>query len=94
MNPFQKSVKERVEKLDELIDSIDDNNLDLKNDVAEIEAELDKLEKSKEHKAACFIPGEKVNKLLTNWANEELMFDEDIKRYSNELWVSLEEFEK
>ena len=22
------------------------------------------------------------------------MFDEDIKRYSNELWVSLEEFEK
>ena len=45
MNPFQKSVKERVEKLDELILSIDDNNLDLKNEVYEIEAELEKLEK-------------------------------------------------
>ena len=95
MNPFQKDVKERADQIDLLINSIDDNNLDLRNDVAEIEGDLERLEAANPgQRAGCSVPGEKVDRLLKEWADEDVYADEDMKKYTAELWVSLEEFEK
>lgn len=95
MHPFQKEVKERADQIDLLINSIDDNNLDLRNDVAEIEGDLEKLEAANPgQRAGNSVPGEKVDRLLNEWADEDVYADEDMKKYTTELWVSLEEFEK
>ena len=40
LHPFQKNVKESAAKIDKLIASMNDNNLDLRNDVTTIETQL------------------------------------------------------
>jgi hypothetical protein len=54
---------------------------------------LEYLESQKNPNAAA-IPGEQINKILENWSKERVYYDEDLKRYANELWLSLKEFEK
>ena len=47
MNQFQLSVNESAERIEELIYDVDDNNLNLKNDIVQIEEDLEKLELEK-----------------------------------------------
>ena len=41
------SVNESAERIEELIHDVDDNNLNLKNDIVQIEEDLEKLELEK-----------------------------------------------
>ena len=40
------------------------------------------------------IPGKKIEKLMEVWGKEEVQDNNDINKYANELWMSLEDFEK
>ena len=64
MNQFQLDVKQRAEAIDELINSVDDNNIDLKNIVEMTETDLDKLEGERDPKTAHIIPGDQISKMM------------------------------
>ena len=64
MNQFQLDVKQRVEAIDELLNSVDDNNIDLKNIVEMTETDLDKLEGERDPKTAHIIPGDQISKMM------------------------------
>ena len=44
---FQKVVGESAQKIDSLLDEVNDNNIDLKNDVDKIEEQMEQLELEK-----------------------------------------------
>ena len=39
-------------------------------------------------------PGNQLKHLLSKWSEEPVFSQEDLDSYRNELWISLEEFEK
>ena len=81
-----------------MVDSIDDNNTDLRSEVTGVEAELDKLERDRgvdRMRVLCGpTPGDAVHQALQVWGDEELAYDEDIAKWSTEYWSGLAEYEK
>ena len=70
----------------------DDNNLELRNEVTEIETELEKLENEKANRRT--VPGEEIHKIMEKWANEKLYEPDEIFEYGNCLWISLKKYEE
>ena len=89
MNQFQLDVKQRAEAINELINSVDDNNIDLKNIVELTETDLDRLEGERDPKTAHIIPGDQISKMMQMWGDEEVYENDDIKKWSVDLWMSL-----
>ena len=58
------------------------------------EADLDKLEAERDPKTAHIIPGDQISKMMQMWGNEEVYEDHEIKKWSVDLWMSLQEYEK
>ena len=68
MNKFQRNVRDSAIEIDKLINSIDDVNDDLRSSVIDFEQEIDKIEYDRPQKH--IIPGERIHKMMTNWAKE------------------------
>ena len=90
------SVNESAERIEELIHDVDDNNLNLKNDIVQIEEDLEKLELEKKKanpRSYRQVPGDELHKLMEKWGKDHLYEPEEIMEYADCLWISLEKYE-
>ena len=77
-----------------MIEAIDVNNTDLRNEVQDTQNALNELENQRVPGTSHIIPGNKIHDLMEAWGKEDVWYDEDIAKWANELWISLQEFEK
>jgi hypothetical protein len=87
-------VLKRTKDINDMIESIEENNIDLRNDVFDCENALAELENERHPGTHHIIPGNKISDLMEAWGKDEIWYDEDIAKWSSELWMSLQEFEK
>jgi hypothetical protein len=73
---------------------MDENNTELRNNVDDTKNELNELENMRVPGTHHIIPGQKINDMMNLWGKEEVWYDEDIAKWSTELWMSLQEFER
>lgn len=94
LNPMEKKIKENADRIEKLINDAEANNLDLKNEVDDINHELDQIEAEKS-KIKNLSYGEKVAKELAKMEEDlEKAHDPSIKKWASALWDHLHEFEK
>lgn len=72
------------------IDSLNQNNNDMKHDVEHCVKDLEELEKKKKSEN----PGLAVNQMLQKMADEPVYTAEDLRNYASELWLTAEKFEE
>ena len=82
--PLQEDIHGRLEKALNQINSLDNNNFEMKQEVEDIEKDLEQLNEKKKGKN----PGVAVNTMLKKMAAEQLYTNEDMANYANELWLT------
>ena len=92
-NEFETNILENAKHIEELIDSIDENNNDLRNDIDECNDEMYLCQEEKRKLNLPFIPGQNIKKLMDKW-NQNIenlgMSEDEVFQYANELTISLE----
>ena len=71
------------------IDSLTENNKEMKHDVEHCEKDLHALEKKKKNDN----PGSAVNQMLQKMADEPVYTAQDLRNYAGELWLTAQKFE-
>ena len=89
LNEFQIEVLKKTKEIDLMIESIDVNNTDLRNEVEDTQNALDQLENERVPGSHHIIPGNKIKDLMDSWGKEKVWYDDDIAKWSSELWMSL-----
>ena len=89
INNEYKKIMDRVKNIDKIVDSMEDTTNELSQDVMAFELEYDSLEK--EVKDAPLV---KMTEMLEKWSKESIHTHDEIQKFAQELWVSLEEYEK
>ena len=62
------------------------NNTELRNDVFDCEKAINDLEMERTPGTHHVVPGKKINDLMEAWGKEDVWYDEDIAKWSFELW--------
>lgn len=91
---FQKKLNEGAVRIDDLINSMEDNAYDIKNDIEMGIEELEEMDREKDPRLKHVVPGERVNRALNEIYDLERYDNQDIDNYGEELALSLKEFEK
>jgi len=60
MNPFTRHIDEKTEKIENLVEEFESNNIDLRNAVADVEAEFFLLDSKIPHELKHITPGIRV----------------------------------
>jgi hypothetical protein len=84
----------KTKEIDKMIETIEVNNTDLRNEVEDTQNALEQLENERVPGSHHIIPGNKILDLMDSWGKEEVWYDDDIAKWSGELWMSLQEFER
>ena len=86
---------ESANNIETLVSSVEDNNINLRYEAADIEQELMDLHQEIPPALQNVVPGERLGKLFESWTNEKYyQGDPGLLQFSNELWLTQEEFEK
>ena len=88
--PLQEDIHSRLEKALGQIESLNNNNLEMKQEVEDIEKDLERLDEKKKIKN----PGVAVNTMLKKMAAEPTYTTEEMYAYASELWLTAEKFEE
>jgi len=87
-------VSDGADRIEELIESIELNNTELRYEAADIELELEELHREIPPELQHVVPGQRIQKLVGDWASAEFFGgDQNFMQYSNALWLTREEFE-
>ena len=83
-----------ADRIEELIESIEVNNTELRYEAADVELELEELQREIPAELQHVVPGVRMQKLLGEWSSAEF-FDGDLDfiEYRNALWLTQAEFE-
>ena len=73
---------------------MDDNAIDLKAAINETDEYMEELQEKRRLENLPIIPGEKIKTLVGELAQQEVYSKVNNAKYANELWISLEEFER
>ena len=90
MTPFQEALHERLVASKKMIDEIGHNNEIFRDEIDDVEQELEKADEKRHGKN----PGIALRNLFTKWADEPYPTEEEFHNYKNELWMSLQQFER
>ena len=85
-------LKERTEQIDQLINSIDENNEGWRGDLEDIENDLEQLNYQKRRDSLPVVPGVHIRKMLLAWDQKNdatVRTEEQTDRFINELALSL-----
>ena len=88
--PLQEDMHKRLEKAMARIDSLDDNNAEMKLEAEDVEKDLQYFDDKIKGKN----PGVAVGTMLKKMAAEHIYTNEDMYAYASELWLTAEQFEK
>jgi chromosome segregation ATPase len=93
INSEYKKIMDRVKNIDKIVEEIEDNRTEFVQDVVTFEKEYDILEKEARDLNP-LPPLTKITDMLERWSREPVHSQEDLKRFANELWVSLDDYER
>ena len=71
-------IKKKVEEVDGIAESIEDNNVEMAQDLMQFEKDIETLDT---HKVSNH-PGEKIRDMLEKWADEEIDSHDDIEKFA------------
>jgi hypothetical protein len=79
---LQKEVKDTTGEIERLMTDIDYLSNEMLSQYDVYEATSDPDTRTKIHK----VPGEKIHKLMTSWAEEPVFNDKDIEKWRDDYW--------
>jgi hypothetical protein len=87
-------VSDGASRIEELIDSIELNNTELRYEAADVELELEELQREIPPALRHVVPGQRMQQLVDDWASADFFGgDPNLMQYSDALWLTREEFE-
>ena len=92
MTVFQDKLNSQAERIEELVQSLDDEQEDYKQKAIDTVIEIDKMYEKLDAKARSIPPGRNIQGYLKRWDNKLSLYDPD-EDQPFQLWKTLEEFE-
>ena len=90
-------LKAQTKSIDELISSIDDNNSELRGEILECYDEMEEIAEERKQKMYPIVPGAEIARALEEWDERNdstVCSDHDLRKFTSELWVSLQQYEQ
>ena len=92
MTPFCEAIHERLQIAMGAADKLMESNGEFTEEIEEVRENLAKSGNERTGKNPN--PGLALKQLLAKWSEEPHYTQSDLNKYRNELWISLEEFER
>ena len=92
MTDAQKQVRSSANEIQALIDSMDEDNHGLQEQLDKFDTTIDPMDP--ERRLLLVEPGEKIGRLMEKWGEEPVYTDKDVMKWKDGYWISLAKFER